>query len=283
MKIGMNLLLWTTNVTEEHDPILEKLKELGFDSVEVPIFEVADRKPYERLGKKLEALGLAATAVTVMGPETNPISPDPAIRKAAVAYLERVMDMGSAFGCEILAGPTHSAIGVFSGEGPTAEEFKHGVETLRLAAENAQGYNIKIAVEYLNRFENYFLTTAADTAKFVRAVDHPSLKMMYDSFHSHIEEKDQLAAITSCAAETIHFHVSENDRGIPGTGQVDWEGYWAGIKATGFDGHLTIEAFGRALPAIAAATKVWRDLFPDSFALCEEGLGFIKKSTKSSD
>ena len=279
MKTGMNLLLWTTEVREEHDPILEKIKAIGFDSVEVPIFETADIKPYERLGKKLKELGLAATAVTVMGPATNPISPDPAIRAAAVAYLDRVLELGAAFGCEVLAGPTHSAIGVFSGEGPTVEEFHHGVETLRLGAEKAEKYGIKIAVEYLNRFENYFLTTAADTAKFVRAVDHPHLKMMYDSFHSHIEEKDQRAAIASCAAETIHFHVSENDRGIPGTGQVDWEGYWAGMKASGFDGYATIEAFGRALPAIAAATKVWRDLFPDSFALCEEGLGFIKKST----
>jgi D-psicose/D-tagatose/L-ribulose 3-epimerase len=280
MKTGMNLLLWTTEVREEHDPILEKLAAIGFDSVEVPIFETSDAKPYERLGKKLKELGLGATAVTVMGPEANPISPDPTIRKAAVAYLDRVLELGSLFGCEVLAGPTHSAIGVFSGEGPTADEFSRGVETLRLAAEKAETYKIKIAVEYLNRFENYFLTTAADTARFVRAVDHPSLKMMYDSFHSHIEEKDQRAAIASCAAETIHFHVSENDRGIPGTGQVDWEGYWAGVKASGFDGYATIEAFGRALPAIAAATKVWRDLFPDSFALCEEGLGFIRKSTQ---
>jgi D-psicose/D-tagatose/L-ribulose 3-epimerase len=279
MKTGMNLLLWTTEVKPEHDPILEKLKEIGFDSVEVPIFEIADIKPYERLGKKLKELGLGATAVTVMGPGTNPISPDPAIRKAAVAYLDRVLEVGAAFGCEVLAGPTHSAIGVFSGEGPTPDEFKYGVETLRQGAEKAEKFRIKIAVEYLNRFENYFLTTAADTVKFVRAVDHPNLKMMYDSFHSHIEEKDQRAAIASCAAETIHFHVSENDRGIPGTGQVDWEGYWAGMKASGFDGYATIEAFGRALPAIAAATKVWRDLFPDSFELCEQGLGFIRKNT----
>ncbi len=279
MKTGMNLLLWTTEVREEHDPILDRIKAMGFDSVEVPIFEIADRKPYERLGRRLKELGLGATAVTVMGPETNPISPDPAIRKAAVAYLETVLDRASAFNCEILCGPTHSAIGVFSGDGPTADEFRHGVDTLRQVAEKAQGFGIKIAVEYLNRFENYFLTTAADTARFVRAVDHPHLKMMYDSFHSHIEEKDQRTAIASCAAETIHVHVSENDRGIPGTGQVDWDGYWAGLKASGFDGYATIEAFGRALPALAAATKVWRDLFPDAMGLCQEGLDFIRKST----
>jgi D-psicose/D-tagatose/L-ribulose 3-epimerase len=167
---------------------------------------------------------------------------------------------------------------VFSGEGPSEEEFKHGVETLKRVAEKAEARGIKIAVEYLNRFENYFLTTAAQASRFVKAVDHPYCKMMYDSFHAHIEEKDQRAAILSCATETIHVHVSENDRGIPGTGQVDWNGYFGAFKETRYNGYMTIEAFGRALPALAAATRVWRDLFPDPIGLCGDGLSFIKKN-----
>jgi D-psicose/D-tagatose/L-ribulose 3-epimerase len=277
MKIGMNLLLWTDHVTEQQDALLEQLKGLGFDAVEVPIFDTSDLKPYERLGKRLKSLGLGATAVTVMGPETNPISPDKAIRDAAVAHIDRVLECGEAFGCEILCGPTHSAIGVFSGQGPTEAEFHAGVETLRRAADKAKARNIKIATEYLNRFEIYFLTTAAQCAKFVQAVDHPNLKMMFDSFHAHIEEKSQAKSIASCAKETIHVHVSENDRGVPGSGQVDWEGFFGGLKSTGYDGYLTIEAFGLALPAIAAATKVWRPLFKSEIELCQEGIAFIKK------
>src|SRR5207237_8025162 len=129
--------------------------------------------------------------------------------------------------------------------------------------EPAQSVGTRLAVDYLNRVEFYLLTPAADTARFVREVNHPSLRMMYDTFHAHIEEKDQAAAIASCAAETIHIHVSENDRGTPGTGQVHWDSFWAGLKSTGYNGYLTIEAFGRALPDLAAATRVWRDLFPD--------------------
>jgi D-psicose/D-tagatose/L-ribulose 3-epimerase len=277
MKYGMNLLLWTDHVTEQHDALLEQIKGFGFDSIEIPVFATGDLAPYERLGKRLKALGLKATAVTVMTPETNPISPDPAIRAAAVAHLDRVMECGQAFGCEILCGPTHSAIGVFSGQGPTADEFKAGVETLRKAGEKAQARNIKIAIEYLNRFEIYFLTTAAQTVRFVHAVNHPFVKMMYDSFHANIEEKSQAGAIASCKNEMIHVHVSENDRGVPGTGGVSWDSFWSGIQSSGFDGYLTIEAFGRALPALAAATKVWRDLFPDPIGLCRDGLAFIKK------
>ncbi len=276
MKTGMNLLLWTTHVTAEHDPILEQLKATGFDAVEVPIFDTSDLKPFERLGKRLTALGLGATAVTVMGADTNPISPDPKIRDAAVAHLDRVMECGQAFGCEILCGPIHSAIGVFSGVGPTDDEFQYGVDTLKRAALKAESRGIRLAVEYLNRFEIYFLTTAAQTSRFVKAVDHPYCKMMFDSFHAHIEEKSQAQAISSCAAQTIHVHVSENDRGTPGTGQVHWNEFFAGLKQSGYDGYLTIEAFGRALPALAAATKVWRDLFPEAMGLCREGLSFVK-------
>ena len=147
------------------------------------------------------------------------------------------------------AGQPISAIGVFSGDGPTEDEFKQGVETLQpTPPRKPQARGMKIAVEYLNRFEIYFLTTAAQTARFVRAVNHPACKMMYDSFHAHIEEKNQAKAIASCAAETIHVHVSENDRGVPGTGQVDWDGFFGGLKTNKYNGYLTIEAFGRALP-----------------------------------
>lgn len=278
MKTGMNLLLWTDHVTEAHDGLLDQIKALGFDAVEVPIFNTTDLKPYERLGGRLKALGLGATAVTVMSPEANPISPDKAVRDAAVAHLDRVMECGQAFGCEILCGPIHSAIGVFSGNSPTEDEFRHSVDTLRRAADKAQARNIRLATEYLNRFEIYLLTTAAQAARYVEAVDHPHLKMMYDSFHANIEEKDQGKAIASCARHTIHVHVSENDRGTPGTGGVNWASFWSGLKSSGYDGYLTIEAFGRALPALAAATRVWRDLFDDPMNLCRDGLAFIKEN-----
>ncbi len=277
MKTGMNLLLWTDHVTEAQDVIVDQIKVLGFDAAEVPIFNTSDLAPYARLGKRLKSLGLGATGVTVMGPETTPICSDRKVRDAAVAHLDRVMECGQQFGCEVLCGPLHSAIGVFSGTGPTEDEFKYGVETLQRAAEKAQARNIVLAIEYLNRFENYFLTTTAQNVRFVRAVDHHACKMMYDSFHAHIEEKNQAEAIIACAAETVHVHISENDRGTPGTGQVRWDSVFEGLKKSGYNGYLTIEAFGSALPALAAATRVWRSLFPDAMDLCRDGLAFMKK------
>ncbi len=74
--------------------------------------------------------------------------------------------------------------------------------------------------------------------------------MMYDSFRRHMEKKIPAAAIASVKDETIHVHVSENDRGVPGTGGVSWDSFWSGIQSTNYDGYLTTEAFG--LPSSCA-------------------------------
>ena len=212
-----------------------------------------------------------------MGAETNPISPDPAIRDAAVAHLDRVMECGQAFGCEILCGPIHSAIGVFSGEGPTEDEFKYGVETLQRAAEKAQARGIRIAIEYLNRFEIYFLTTAAQTARFVRAVDHPYCKMMYDSFHAHIEEKrpgrgDRVV----CRRDDPRPRLGERPR-HPRHRQVHWDGFFGGLEAERLR-RLSDDRGLRPGPAGPGRGHAGSGATcsPTPMGLCRDGLAFIK-------
>lgn len=280
MKYGLNLLLWTSDVTEEHDDLLAKIKEWGYDGVEFPIFDTDEAK-FKRLGDRLDSLGLGRTSVTVCAPEVNPISPDPAIRAAAVDYLKRATDMAAAAGSTHLCGPIHSALGEFSGAGRTADEWKYGQETLAKAADHAQSCDVTLTVEYLNRFECYFLNTAADCAQFIDEVNHPNLKMMYDTFHANIEEKDIAEAIKVCADQTVHVHISENDRSTPGDGHVDWETSFKALKETGYDGWMTIEAFGLALPDLAAATRIWRKMFESEESLATRGLAFMKQGMEN--
>jgi D-psicose/D-tagatose/L-ribulose 3-epimerase len=276
MKIGMNLLLWTGHVTEEHFPIMRQIKDAGFDGVEIPIFG-GDAAHYKKLRKELDNLGLACTTVTVVGPDANPISPDANVRKAAVERLKEVIDHNAILGSTRMVGPFHSPLAVFSGVPPTDDEKKRGADVLRQAAEHAQENTLTLCIEYLNRFECYFLTTAADAKKLVAAVNHPSFRTMYDSFHAHIEEKDQAATIRTLADVMQHVHISENDRGTPGTGQVYWDKVFSTLRQVKYDGWLVIEAFGRALPDLAAATRVWRDLFPSAEEVFTHGIRFIKE------
>jgi D-psicose/D-tagatose/L-ribulose 3-epimerase len=276
MKTGMNLLLWTTHVTQEHFPLLAKLKQAGYDGVELPLFE-GHAAHYQAVARELKNQGLGCTAVTVVGPEASPISPDAKIRAAALDRHKWAIEMTAILGGEVLCGPYHSALAVFSGSGPTADEKKYAADTLRKSAEVARDHKVMLAIEYLNRFECYFLTTAAQAKDLVQRVDHPSFRTMYDTFHANIEEKAPAPAIKDLAGCFVHVHISESDRGIPGTGMVHWEETFRALREVRYDGWLVIEAFGRALPALAAATKVWRDLFPSAEAVYTDGMRFMKQ------
>src|SRR6202022_1090631 len=169
MKIGMNLLLWATQVTEEHYPHLEKIKSTGFDGVEIPIFG-GDEAHYQKLRKKLDELELKSSTVTVAIPEASAISSDPAIRRAAAERLKTIVRHSALLGGDILCGPFHQALGVFSGAGPTEEEFKRAVDVHREVADEAQRHGVCLEIDFLNRFECYFLITPAAAAASVRRV-----------------------------------------------------------------------------------------------------------------
>ena len=274
MKFGMNLLLWSGELNDGLIPVLQMLKKQGYDGVELPIFNTA--LDYAKWGKILDDMGLARTAVTVRGVEDNPISPDSATRKKGIEGNNRVLDCCAAAGATTLVGPYHSALGHFSGQGPTADEWKWGVESMRAVAEHAGKVNVTLGVECLNRFETYLLNTHADSAKFCREVNHPRCRMMYDTFHSNIEEKSIPEALKACADMLCHVHISENDRSTPGKGLVRWTENFDTLRSINYDGWLMVEAFGLALPELAAATKIWRRMFDTEEQLASDALTFMK-------
>ncbi len=199
MQYGMNLLLWNGDLGESDLPTLEMLKKLGYDGVELPMFNL-DVEKFAMLGRWLDSLGLARTGVTIRTGADNPISPDPKIRAVGVAKTKLTLDCCKAAGAAALIGPYHSAIGEFSGAGPTRDEWRWGVDSMREVAEYADKLGIMLGVEYLNRFETYLLTSAADAVRFVKDVDHPRCLTMYDTFHANIEEKGLAEAIRVCAS-----------------------------------------------------------------------------------
>jgi D-psicose/D-tagatose/L-ribulose 3-epimerase len=274
MKYGMNLLLWSGEFSDDLIPVCRQLKDLGFDGVELPMFNID--LDYAAIGKQLDDIGLARTAVCVRNEEDNPISPDTSVRAAGVAANKKTLDCCAALGAETLVGPYHSAIGLFSGAGPTDDEWKWAVDSMRQVAEYAGEVGVNLGVEALNRFECYLLNCHADSARFVREVDHPACGMMYDTFHANIEEKCVEDAVRVGGDKLFHIHISENDRSTPGQGGVDWDTNFDAITGCGYDGWMVIEAFGLALPEIAAATKIWRKMYKDEISLASDGLKFMK-------
>lgn len=281
MKIGFDMLLWTTHVTEEDFPMLEKIKQIGYDGVEIPIFG-GDVEHFEKVGKVIKDNGLACASVAVIPDEEhNPISADAKNREGAVQHLEWAIDCSAAMNSEVLCGPLYQPLGVFTGTGPTEEEKQRAAEVHRQVGDLAKKANLVLALEYLNRFEAYFLNTMADAVEYIKRVDHPNIGVHYDTFHANIEEKDPIGCISPNIDFIKHVHISENDRGTPGKGHINFSGTFKALRSSGYDSWLVIEAFGRALPDLAAATKVWRDLFPDSDGVYTEGLQFIQEQWKT--
>lgn len=276
MKIGMCMLLWTTEVTADHAPLLRDIRATGFDGVEVPIFG-GDAADYAALGTVLNRMGLERTAVAAMGDPSMNLIGNAEQQARGVAHMRHVIDCADALGARLVCGPVHSTLGQFSGQGPTAQELSRSVAAQREIGAHAEGRGVTVALEALNRFECYLVNTMADLAAHIDAIGHPNIRAMYDTFHSNIEESDPVAAFSDHLPQIAHVHLSENTRGVPGQGNVRWDETFAAIRASGYDGWLTIEAFGRALPDLAAATKVWRDFAPSPEAVYREGHAFIRR------
>ena len=278
MKIGFNMLLWTTHLVEEQFDLLEKIKSVGYDGVEIPIFGGEEKvSHFENIGKVLKDNGLDCTSVTVIPDESrNPISDDEKSRSNALEYMKWAIDCSAALGSEILAGPYHQPLGVFSGEPPTQKEKENAAKVHQDAADYAKQVSLQLSIEPLNRFECYFLNIGEDASNYVDLVNRDNFGYLYDTFHANIEEKDPVGVISKTIKNINHIHISENDRGTPGKGNIPWNETFETIKNSGYDGWLTIEAFGRALPDLAAATRVWRDFFPSKEEVYKEGYKFIK-------
>jgi D-psicose/D-tagatose/L-ribulose 3-epimerase len=276
MKIGMCMFLWTTHVGPEHEPVMADIRATGFDGVEIPIFEGTPDE-YARLGRRLDAMGLGRTAVSAMGdPAHDLISADPAVRRAGVEHMKWVLDCTAALGADRVSGPVHSVLGQFSGTGPTADEIARAVESQRRIGEHAATVGVTVGLEALNRFECYLVNTMAGLHDLLAQVSHPNIRAMYDTFHCNIEEQDPIRALTDFAGDVVHIHISENDRGVPGRGNIPWAETFAAIWGIGYDDWLTIESFGRGLPDLAAATKVWRDFAESREAVYREGFAHIR-------
>ncbi|GAA4454061.1 sugar phosphate isomerase/epimerase [Nibrella saemangeumensis] len=274
-KLGINLFLWTTTMNEDLSETLAFVKQTGYDFVEVPIADT-DVSKWTRIGEQLDALGLERVACSICGPEFSLISPDPAVRLAAVERLKGVIDCARALGARLLTGPYHSGFKTFTGQPATRQEWNWSVDGMREVADYAKTQGVVLSLEYLNRFESYLITAADELIRYVEAVNHPSCRLMYDTFHAHIEEKNSPEALRTCAPYLTHVQISENDRSTPGQGQVDFDAIFNVLNEIGYTGTISIEAFGLTPADLASAAHIVRKMFHSPEQLAVDGLAMMR-------
>ena len=274
-KIGFNTLVWSAVVSDDLFPIIDRLKEIGYDGVECLIGS-PDEKAYKRFGDHAHKIGLETTSVFVVGVDENPVNPSAEIRARGLDRIKWGIDRAHDMNAKVMCGPFHSAHGFFTKKPPQDEEYQRCAEVLHAAGEYASQAGITLALEALNRFECYLCNTMEQLQRLIKASNHPNVKAMFDTHHANIEEKKNQTALQTIAPYLAHVHISENDRGTPGDGLVQWDENFSALADIKFDGWLTIEAFSRNDPDFANAINVWRE-YSAPWDMATKGLAFIKE------
>ncbi|MFT6880106.1 MAG: D-psicose/D-tagatose/L-ribulose 3-epimerase [Algoriphagus sp.] len=275
VKIGFNVLAWSSEVSEDLLPIIERLKTIGYDGVEFYV-GAEDVKAYKTVGERCQALGLGVSTVTSLSAENNPVSDNAKGRAIGLDRIKWAIDRSVDLGSDVICGPFHSAHAHFYGRPATEDELKWAAEILHEAGDYAQQAGIVLALEALNRFESYLVNTMVDLKVLLQNINHPNVRAMFDTHHANIEEKKYLNAIQTISPYLQHIHISENDRGTPGSGHIPFDDTFSALKSVNYNGWLTIEAFSRSDPDFANAINVWRE-YDDAWDIATNGLKFIKE------
>ncbi|MCC6802256.1 MAG: sugar phosphate isomerase/epimerase [Anaerolineae bacterium] len=279
MHFGVNTWVWVSPLTaDELKTLAPHVKALGFDWIEIP-FETLTDLDVTVGAQILRDSGLGVSTCAAMAPDRDLIHPDAAIRENGMAYIRGCIDATRALGATNLVGPIYSAVGRVWQQTPDerARDVDLLVANLGELARYAGDRGVVLGIEPLNRFETSFINLAAQAVEIVDRIDHPSCRIMLDTFHMNIEEKSLGDAIRLTRSRLCHFHACENDRGAPGSGNVTWDQVQRALSDIGYDGPVVIESFTNKVKSIARAAAIWRAFEPSQDALAQNGLHFLKK------
>lgn len=278
MKFGANAFIWTESFGPKHFDLLPRLKAGGFDGIEIGVIAPAS-VPSSAIRKDLEKAGLECTTCSIIPRGLSLTAADADIRRKARSHIEDCLKTSADLGARIICGPLYSPVGYFSGQRRTGDEWRRAVESWQEIAPVAARLGVEVAIEPLNRFETYFLNTVEDTARFCDEIGSANVGILADTFHANIEEKSIGPALRKAGKHLKHIHSCENDRGIPGSGNVNWPEFFSTIKSIQYDCWLVIESFGFSLGELSAAASIWRDLAADPESIAFEGVKFLRSNT----
>jgi D-psicose/D-tagatose/L-ribulose 3-epimerase len=258
MKIGISAFAWTTRFTSRHLALFPSLREHGLSSIEVGMFDPASL-PAAEIRHAAEANDLQISVCAILPAEFNPISPDAEVRTSARHHLLQCIETASEMGAHLICGPVYAPIGYLPGRRRNDDEWQQAIECLQSLGEALDRYDITLAIEPVNRSETFFLNTGADARELCAAIGHPRIGATLDTFHANIEEKNIARAIETLGPKLKHMHISENDRGLVGSGHIDFAAILQSLGAIAYDGCLLIEGFGYSPHENDSLGALWGD------------------------
>ncbi len=281
VKWGIHSLLWTERFDVNPEPVAKKAKAFGFDGIEIYVSpKQIDTFDKGRVKKALRDAGLECIGCTCLDEGTDLTSADETIRKQGITHLLKSAELFSELGGNLVTGVTYGAWGKLTGTSRTNDEWDHSRDSLKEACRLTRNSGVTIGLEPANRFETYFLNIAADAVKLAREVNEPNIGVHLDTFHMNIEEKNYYDPIVATDDLLCYIHLCENDRGVAGTGNVNWDAVFKALSDIGYDKWITLESFTTDIKSVAASTAIWRQVAPSADAIASDGLKFLKSMQK---
>ncbi|RLG96025.1 sugar phosphate isomerase/epimerase [Candidatus Bathyarchaeota archaeon] len=279
VKFGIHLFLWTEIFDEAAIPLIRKAKRLGYDGVEIPLRRL-DLIDIEKTRRELEGQNMECIGSVGLSLEHDLTSDDEETRRRGIEWMKRCVRITSELGGDLVCGVIYTAWGKITGRWRTEDEWRRSVDALKEICRFARDYDVTLGIEPVNRFETYFLNTASDAVRLARDIGEPNIKVHLDTFHMNIEEKNFYDPIKRAGDLLWHMHCCENDRGIPGTGHVNWDEVFQALSEIGYNRWLVIESFTPEIMEVAASTATWRELAPSTDAIAKDGLEFIRAKAR---
>lgn len=273
MKLGIHAYAWCSEWSNDTLPLIDRAKGLGMDFIELPLMKLADFDT-KAVAKRLKDAGLDSCTSTVLLPGMDLTSPDQAERKAAVNYLKACVTATREIGATQFSGVIYSQHVKPAVKRPTEAEWEMAAEGLREVAELAASLGVRVGLEPVNRYETYLINTAEQAMRLIDMIGLDNVGVHLDTYHMNIEEKRFSDAVRVTGDRLMHIHLCENDRGIPGTGLVNWDDLFAALGEIDYQGYAALESFVDVTDNMN--TWVWRQLAPDGDTLVKEGTEFIR-------
>lgn len=273
MKLGIHAYAWCSQWSNETLDLIDRVKRLDLDFIELPLMCLETFDP-AAVSERLRAAGLDACTSTVLLGDTDITSDNPLIRKSGVDYLKKCVEATHAVGATSFSGVIYSQHVKPAVGRPTAQAWEYAADALREAARYAGRLGVRIGIEPVNRYETYLVNTCEQALALKALIGEENVKIHLDTYHMNIEEKDFYTPTKLAGKDLIHYHLCENDRGIPGTGHVDWDGIFRALGEIGYTGYAALESFVDCTDNMN--TWVWRQLAPDGDTLVREGVAFIR-------
>lgn len=263
MKIGAYFAYWEQEWDVAFLPYVEKYKRLGLDVLEISgggLMNMED-DGITALREKAEENDIVITCGIGLPQEFSTSSPDKRVRTAGMDYMKRLFDAMGKLGAKLIGGTVHSYWPAdYSKPVEKRKEWEISIRSVKELADYAVQYGIVIAVEALNRFEQYLVNDTNEAVRYVEEVNRHNVKLLLDTFHMNIEEDNLPDAIRKAGKHLAHFHAGEANRKVPGKGSMPWKEIGRALHDIGYQGYIVMEPFVRPGGTVGSDIKLWRDL-----------------------